>query len=382
MSKEEENFDFIPHVENGKKDIEKILATFFQSIQTKLNHLNEPRQSNLTFPNQNVTIKIETIEDHPLTENITSSRSKIEMICSRFVKRRWRCRRCKKKFKTISQLNAHKLKFHKYSTNISKVRETIEKEQEQPIKAINVPVGQSLKDTIFEKMSFKNESIRSKQREAFAEIVAQLKILKEEKLKKMELEPPKKPDLFECTICGKKFKKLHNLNRHTRNHKEEKPFTCDHCDKKFKHKSTLITHKQIHTGEKPYQCDQCGKTYAQFANLYNHKKYHADVRPYGCDQCEKRFVGLTLLKAHQRVHCVGEKVENRFKCPICMKTFFRKSSLNSHSLIHTRRDKPYQCDQCGLRYVNKSSLTVHKRNHTGEKFNVINVNLNVRHHLY
>ena len=38
---------------------------------------------------------------------------------------------------------------------------------------------------------------------------------------------------FECNICDKKFKTLHELKKHKLWHSGEKPFDCDICGKKF-----------------------------------------------------------------------------------------------------------------------------------------------------
>lgn len=47
--------------------------------------------------------------------------------------------------------------------------------------------------------------------------------------------PPTKPPskVFKCEECGKEFKKICDLERHTRVHTGEKPSVCNICNKRF-----------------------------------------------------------------------------------------------------------------------------------------------------
>ena len=47
---------------------------------------------------------------------------------------------------------------------------------------------------------------------------------------------------FNCTICGKIFKRIIYLDEHIRIHTNERPFKCEICGLHFKTKSPLYSH--------------------------------------------------------------------------------------------------------------------------------------------
>ena len=61
----------------------------------------------------------------------------------------------------------------------------------------------------------------------------------------MELDKP-----FPCDVCGKAFRKNHDLMRHSRTHTGEKPYACEICKKTFARKNCLIKDNGVHTDEK------------------------------------------------------------------------------------------------------------------------------------
>ncbi|XP_060094637.1 zinc finger protein 397-like [Heteronotia binoei] len=195
---------------------------------------------------------------------------------------------------------------------------------------------------------------------------------------------------FECSYCGKNFRRQSYLFQHHRIHTGEKPYHCSYCSKNFRVHSHLVKHERLHTGERPYKCADCGKSFCQSSNLhqhlkmhigatiykcadcgknfsqrakfYQHRKVHLLRKPYQCANCGESFDRLAQLYKHQPVHAT----ERPFRCSECGKSFERKSSLVKHKVTHTG-EKPYQCLTCGRRFNQSSNLHKHYKIHTGEK---------------
>uniref|UniRef100_A0A3P9BU64 C2H2-type domain-containing protein n=1 Tax=Maylandia zebra TaxID=106582 RepID=A0A3P9BU64_9CICH len=93
---------------------------------------------------------------------------------------------------------------------------------------------------------------------------------------------------FNCSDCGKHFLYRQTLQRHQNphsqmaGHKEERLFDCDVCGHKFKREANLTTHIRVHTGEKPFSCNVCEKKFRHQYNLYRHLKIHTGKKSFSC----------------------------------------------------------------------------------------------------
>ncbi|RZF39480.1 hypothetical protein LSTR_LSTR001001, partial [Laodelphax striatellus] len=52
---------------------------------------------------------------------------------------------------------------------------------------------------------------------------------------------------------------------------------------------------------------------------------------YACDKCGRSYLNKTSLSRHKRLECDRKK---RFWCNICFKGFFRNESLVYHQITH------------------------------------------------
>ncbi|XP_030402417.1 zinc finger protein 436-like [Gopherus evgoodei] len=210
---------------------------------------------------------------------------------------------------------------------------------------------------------------------------------------------------FSCAQCGHRFSQKHHLISHQRIHTGERPFACPECGKSFKDKKTLIIHERIHTGERPYKCNECGKTCSQKQHLKSHQRVHrgkrprgkgeegleddvgfcrqkvpAEEKPYQCAECEKRFRDERIMLAHQRTHTEQALPKSTRtgtsrspqalvqQAPFtgtlqCRANISQKPPLRAHQGTPAGK-RPFVCNECGKRFMQRKRLVLHQRSHT------------------
>ncbi|XP_068627343.1 oocyte zinc finger protein XlCOF6-like isoform X2 [Battus philenor] len=110
---------------------------------------------------------------------------------------------------------------------------------------------------------------------------------------------PAKPHRCMCEVCGKMFQSLALLHDHSWSHTGVKQFQCSQCHKTFARRYRLIAHRRLHAADRRrHPCSVCGKLFSTLSNLQRHKATHSGLRPFKCEMCGKCFKHASLLKDH------------------------------------------------------------------------------------
>jgi uncharacterized Zn-finger protein len=103
--------------------------------------------------------------------------------------------------------------------------------------------------------------------------------------------------------------------------------------------------------------------------FFSHERTHTGVRPYICLVCNRSFIQKSQLTAHEATHnyhhhhtsISNDSPPTTIIDPIAPTTI----AIESPPM---KKQNEYVCKYCGKRYAYASSLYVHTRLHTGERF--------------
>ena len=109
--------------------------------------------------------------------------------------------------------------------------------------------------------------------------------------------------------------------------------------------------------EKRFACTRCDKTFTAAGILKIHMQKHTGQFTYFCEMCQKGFGGSTHLQIHMRSH-EGKK----YFCEFCGKSFVNKQNLEHHDSIHTGRYKFH----CGAGFNLGTKFELHCQSHKQE----------------
>ncbi|KAM4552900.1 uncharacterized protein PAE49_016203 isoform 2-T2 [Odontesthes bonariensis] len=100
--------------------------------------------------------------------------------------------------------------------------------------------------------------------------------------------------------------------------------------------------------------------------FFDRRRPHAcehKVRPYSCNICGSRCVNKHALNLHNRIH--DENYE--FRCKYCYATFKLKAAKITHEQIHLTQDTPYKCPDCPETFPTHKERRIHLEDHRGPK---------------
>ncbi|CAH1792215.1 unnamed protein product [Owenia fusiformis] len=169
-------------------------------------------------------------------------------------------------------------------------------------------------------------------------------------------------DELNCPVCGQHFKTLWRYLQHTSVCTTETYSRCKSCPLCDKATTDLSAHMKYYHHERNFKCQQCDKYFPRRYALKNHIKIVHVEEEFLCEICAVSVKSQAYLKTHMlMVH--GTEEDKKHICETCGKKFFKKSTLNEHSKIHSKiLDR--ECDFCDKKFYTKTALRNHEnRNH-------------------
>ncbi|KAF5307409.1 hypothetical protein FQR65_LT06923 [Abscondita terminalis] len=173
--------------------------------------------------------------------------------------------------------------------------------------------------------------------------------------------------IFECHDCGYQTNCKFTLEFHVMTHKKVESVLCKICNFNAHSDKGLKSHMLKHENLRTYKCAQCNFTSMIRNRLVIHSKVHdtvssKNVKKFKCKTCGFSTSSRIYLKDHiLRIH---KRHKLKYKCKLCKFASQRKNALSVHMRDHTG-ERPFKCEFCEYRSKNVGNLKIHQYKHTG-----------------
>lgn len=102
----------------------------------------------------------------------------------------------------------------------------------------------------------------------------------------------------ECSICKTRFASVSSLSKHFLTHAKLVAHGCDYCDKSFATFGDLAFHKKTHHHKTSF-CEICGRKFSRYSNMQRHAEIHkGNGDLYKCGICECSYKFISSLTRH------------------------------------------------------------------------------------
>jgi KRAB domain-containing zinc finger protein len=142
---------------------------------------------------------------------------------------------------------------------------------------------------------------------------------------------------YECDVCDQEFTNKLYLTIHMRRHTtDETSYRCPHFGKEYNTIDGLNSHIRFKHNKTGKLCDTCKKDFKDTYALNRHMKNHSDEREVHI-QCHGKFKDI---KSHM-VSCKAKKTK-KYQCDHCDKMFSEKryALIHKKGRILTQRGMP------------------------------------------
>ncbi|XP_078606822.1 uncharacterized protein LOC144879342 isoform X1 [Branchiostoma floridae x Branchiostoma japonicum] len=112
--------------------------------------------------------------------------------------------------------------------------------------------------------------------------------------------------MYKCVVnnCESTFRSRAAVQNHIATVHNRNRFPCPHegCKQTFGEKSRLKSHYKVHTDERRYQCSYCGKMFRRSEHLRVHMRIHTGDNPFNCSLCNYSGRQYNSLRWHMKTH--------------------------------------------------------------------------------